>query len=474
MAKRISPIIVIYLVVFFLFRSIFDVYFTGDDFFHFTVAKTDGSIWGFVKLFWFYPFEVRGIAFYRPIFRELLYHVNYSFFGLNHLPFRILQMLIHFVNIFLVFLLAERIFKERKISLFSAFFYGISAANVATLYYIAGGVQAQGAAMFTLVSLILFMNGRKYLFFIPAVMALMSHEMGIVVTPLLAGWAIIERKRLLRLLPLLVITFTYLLLNYFVIGFSDSEVQYQISFNLAKLFNTLGWYIAWGMGLPEMLVDFVGSGFSLDPRLMKYWGSSFRVIFPSFFVSVAIILLSVINVILKKRLVLRDGRVWFLGLWFLVGLFPVAFLPWHKSSYYLATVLPALWILIGYIVYNVGPRLLLILAFSSLFLNVVSIELGTNTYPAAQRGRMAHKLINDFRHQYPNLPKGAVVYVINDPDYPFISEDWHGSSYQASLILSGSDAFRLLYNDPSIEVLYQDFSKNLPESEYIKFVARLE
>jgi len=115
-----------------------------------------------------------------------------------------------------------------------------------------------------------------------------------------------------------------------------------------------------------------------------------------------------------------------------------------------------------------------IFAFSSLFLNVVSIELGTNTYPSAQRGRMAHKLINDFRHQYPNLPKGAVVYVINDPDYPFISEDWHGSSYQASLILSGSDAFRLLYNDPSIEVLYQDFSKNLPESEYIKFVARLE
>ena len=56
----------------------------------------------------------------------------------------------------------------------------------------------------------------------------------------------------------------------------------------------------------------------------------------------------------------------------------------------------------------------------------------------------------------PILPKGSVVYFINDPAYPYVAKEWGGSSKQASIILSGSDALQLLYKDPTLKVFYED------------------
>lgn len=59
---------------------------------------------------------------------------------------------------------------------------------------------------------------------------------------------------------------------------------------------------------------------------------------------------------------------------------------------------------------------------------------------------------------YPTLPKGAIVYFKNDPQYPFLTQEWGGTSKQASLILNGADALQLLYNDPTLKVYYEDLS----------------
>ena len=60
------------------------------------------------------------------------------------------------------------------------------------------------------------------------------------------------------------------------------------------------------------------------------------------------------------------------------------------------------------------------------------------------------------------MPEGAVVYFKNDPNYPFIAEDWGGSSKQAFFILSGDNAAQLLYKDNSIRSYYEDLG-SLPE-----------
>ena len=167
----------------------------------------------------------------------------------------------------------------------------------------------------------------------------------------------------------------------------------------------------------------------------------------------------------------------FFVFWFPAGLLPVLFLPWHKSTYYLAPALPAFWGAVGYLVYKVNPKLLGILAIVLLTLNVASVRLGDSTYWAAQRGRIAKRLIDRIKIEYPDLPQGAVVFLKNDPSYPLVAEDWGGTSKQASFILSGSDALQLLYEDPSLKVYYEDLGGvpgDIPEDIVFPITARLQ
>lgn len=174
-----------------LFYPTLGVYFSHDDFFMFKVSQTDGSLEEFLNLFNFHPFSERGIAFYRPIFRELLYNIYYIMFGLNHLPFRIFSLLIHFLNIWLVFTLVKTIFQKNDLALFVALFFGISTSNVAILYYLAGGIEASGATIFALLTILFFLKFLKFqksIFFIFSfcsyLLALASHEIA-ALTPIL-------------------------------------------------------------------------------------------------------------------------------------------------------------------------------------------------------------------------------------------------------------------------------------------------
>ena len=481
MIRKYWPVFLTWIVVLFLYFPFLSVYFTGDDFFHFHVAQTDGSIIGFTKLFGFYSFEERLIAFYRPVFREALYNLFYSLFGLNALPFRLLQLIMHFVNISLVFVFFQRLFGNKSISAFTTFFYGITAAQVGSLYYLAGGIQAQGATMFMLFALVWFQEYLKtksgwskffsHAFFI---FSLASHELGVITIVLMAGLFILDvgeltKNNLINFIKefwiIILVTVFYLYLNFFIIGFSESEAQYKPSLSPFRTANTLMWYGLWSLGVPEMLVDFVAPGFRLLPSLMKYWGNYFKVIFSAVAGAIGLMVGMGVYLLAKKKKVYLDKQFWLLLVWFPLALLPVVFLPLHKKTYYLATALPAFWGIVGYLVVNFSEsvnRKDMAKVFVGLFvalllvLSVFSINLSDETYWAAKRGRLAKKLVNDITNKYPKLPKGAVVLIKNDPEYPDISGDWGGSSTQASYMLNGSDALQLVYDDFELEVKYED------------------
>lgn len=479
--RRLLPLVLIFVVVFLLYYPVLSVYFSQDDFFHFQASQTNGSLREFLGLFRFPSFKERGYAFYRPLTREALYNIYYTLFGLNHFPFRILSFLVHFINISLVYLLMQRLFKKRALSFFVAFFFGVSAANVALLYYLAGGIQALIATSFVLLSVIFswdYLEKKKrklkwwsFIFFI---LGLASHELSVVTPVLLAGlifvkhpWRKVVPEALRQLwLPFFVLA-VFLYLDIFVIGFSGGEEQYQTVISFKRTLNSLAWYSVWALGLPEMLIDFVNPGLKLNPSLMRHWADFFKIIFPTFFVATALLSASLAFLLWKKKEIFKDKRLWFLVGWFPLALAPVLFLPLHKSTYYLAPALPAFWGVLGVGVFGVFSQLrekhkqfaglfLGSLAALLLVLSATSIRLGDGTYLAAQRGRLAEKLINDVKSKYPELPKGAAVYFQNDPDYPFIAEEWGSSSKQASFILNGDDALQLLYQDSSLHVFYED------------------
>lgn len=472
MLKKVFPFLIIFSIVIILYYPVFSTYFSNDDFFHFKVSITDGSLGSFIKAFGFYPFSVRGIAFYRPIFREILYGTFYQIFGLNPYPFRILQFLIHFVNIYLVFKLVKKIFKNKVISLFSAFFFGICTANVASFYYLAGGIQTQGATMFILLTLLLFDNF-KVLAFITFLGAIASHEQAVVVPILLAGIILVNNnlkdslKKVIQNWPYFLVVLVYVFLNIKIIGYSSNETQYHLIFNPKTTINSLVWYSGWTLGLPETLIDFVNPGFKLNPSLMRYWGNYYRIIFPAFFASTFLLLSYLATLAANSKKIFKDKRFWFFTGWFLLILLPVLFLPQHKSTYYLYPALPAFWSVISFIFYNgfvnlknKFPKIAwvtgVLIFLSLLVLSVASISLAKTTYWAIGRSSLAQKIIKSVKNEFPNLPKGSAIYFTNDPTYPFVSDSWKGSSKQAYFALNGEDALQLVYNDLTLRVFYED------------------
>lgn len=501
MNKKFFSLLIIFATALILYHPVFSVYFSQDDFFHFKVSQTDNTFLGFLKLFGFYPFEERGIAFYRPLFREGLYNIYYSLFGLDILPFRLLSVGMHSINIFLVYTLIERLFRARPLALFVAFFFGISTPNVAILYYLAGGIQILGAAMFLLLSTLFFLKhlegkGKisKLLSFLFFVLGLGSHENAAIVPIVLTGLVFIKvplnkflGDAIKRLWPFFVVLFVYLFLDIFKIGFSQSEEQYRVVFSPKRIFNSFVWYLAWALGIPEMLIDFVRPGLRLNPSLMRHWGDYYSVIFAFF--SLSLFLLGIIfsYIILKGRRYLKDKRFWFSALWFTVSISPVLLLPLHKSAYYLGTGLAGFWSIIGFLVFSgyweIRKKNL---NFANLVLGGVitalvvflaaSIKIGEMTYWAVTRGKIARSLLDDVLLTYPQLPQGSVVYFMNDPGYPFVAEEWGGTSKQAAFILNNEDALQLLYKDPGLKVFYEDLGgvpTDFPKDKVYSLVARL-
>lgn len=208
-----------------------------------------------------------------------------------------------------------------------------------------------------------------------------------------------------------------------------------------------------------MLIDFVLPSFKLNPNLMRYWGRDFTIIFISFATPILILAINTIKLFINEKQFFKDKRFWFFVFWFPVTLLPVIFLPQHKSSYYLALSLSALWTVVGLITFAGYRFFKVIFVIAALLLFATTANLATTTYPAAAWGKLAEKIIKEITTAYPTLPKGAVIYFKNDPNYPNLTTEWGGSSRQVSFILNGSDALALIYKDPTIQVYYEDLDQ---------------
>ncbi len=497
MVRRFLPFLLIFTISLILFFPVLGTYFSQDDFFHFRISQTDGTLNGFLYLFGYHPFNERGIAFYRPLSRELIFNLYYTIFGLNAYPFRIFEFILYGINIFLIYKLVQRVFKKRIASFLAAYFFAISSANLATLYYLAGGIHSLIVTPFLILTIFFYIDfltrkdPLKYfvLSFLTFLLALASDELAAAIPILLGITTLIYKPKnytnLQKLWPFFLITFIHLSLDIFVIGLSPGEKQYQAVFNPKSIANTFTWYTVWALGLPETLVDFVMPGLKLNPTLMRYWGSYYLIIFPSFFASV-FLLLSCLFYLLKNKLNLFDKKFLLFALWFPLCLLPVIFFPYHKSTHYLAPALVGFWTTIVFLIFNFFESLrkkrrwlsmiicITLVAAISL-LSITSIYLGHTNYWAATRGKAAWNLLSQVTTKYPSIDKGSAIYFTDDPNYPFVANEWGSSSKQAAFILNNQDALRLYYKDPSLGVFYQDLGgvpANFPKDKVFTLMAR--
>lgn len=474
--NKILVTVFIFLIIHLYFFSEIVSFFSQDDFFHLSTV-IDKKTQDIPSLFFRLSQEY---AFYRPISREFYSFTALKIFGLNPLPYHFVNLTFILINGFLgikfLSLLNEQFNKIVFKSLF-LFLYLFSAVHSVQLYYLSS-IQTLMATTFTLFSLIFFLKNRFYalVFFI---LALMSHESSVVFLPisfLIIFFNIEEKfiqrikKTIINLLPFILIFLIRIMIHFYGFGLDNTNV-YTPNLSPQSILNTALWYLLWSFGMPEMLNDFATLRLQFNPNLFKYYGEFTKIVFPSFLL-IAIILMFIIY---KVKKIFLQKRFVFLSLSFFSSLLPFIFFPNHKFIYYLSFPVVVFAGILSFICFEYlkqGTKLrILVFIFLGLYLLISFQTLKVNrvTYWAAKRAKSAQFILKDIKIKFPVLEKGSTIFVKDDPNYPFIAEEWGTSSKQAFYILSGSDAFKLIYKDPTIKTYYEAITPP-PEDGLINLV----
>lgn len=84
-----------------------------------------------------------------------------------------------------------------------------------------------------------------------------------------------------------------------------------------SILNSYRWYISWSIGVPEMFLDFVGPGLSINPNLFKYFLIP-TVVISSLFLLLGLFLFISLIFLLAKNNLIKDYVFWFGICWFLI------------------------------------------------------------------------------------------------------------------------------------------------------------
>jgi len=460
-------------------------YFSQDDFYHLRTIM-DKS-WSDIPSF-FTTWE-EGQTFYRPLSREIYNLVMYKVFQLNSLPYHLVNLGLIVIIGWLVFKLAKKLTANLGIALLALFFYTASSIHSVELYYLPS-VQTLLASLFLLLAVLIFLDFTKKpswqnIFFVATlfVMALLSHSMAIIGLPILAIIGFLntkqldwwKNKKIIVLFLILLLTDILYIINTSLMQLPSQQV-YQPVFSIKTMLNTLMWYVGWCFGLPEMLVDFIGPGLRYNPNLIKWYGGYLRIIIPT----LSFILFFLASIIIRFRQSLWQNKVfWGSAVLFVISLAPFLPFPQHKFVYYLS--LPLVWFAICLacvLSHALDSRLtkigLTLFLIATLLISFQTTNLNKITYWAAKRAAAAKFLLSDIKQKYPAVSKGSVFYIQNDPAYPEIAKEWGTSSKQASYILSGADALKLLYKDSEIKAYFENvnpINEKLKGEKYLEFQA---
>ena len=458
-------------------------YFSQDDFFHLRMIM-DKEVTDIPS---FFVNRLEGQTFYRPISREIYNLIMYKLYGLNSLPFHIVNLILILINLRLLFLFIRLLSQNQVAPYLTIVFYLFSSVHSIELYYLSS-IQTLLMTSFALLSCIYFVKFIKtrflnyylgsILFFL---IALFCHESALILPGIMFLIIFVVRglslkKKIIFLFPIFILMGLY----YLSLGQSTnlpSQQVYQPVFQLKVILNSLSWYVLWSFGIPEMLVDFVRPGLVIKDEFYLWYGYYAKIVFPLLIVLIT----GFIFLVWKFKKVLLSKNFIFLFACFFISISPFLVFPQHKFVYYLGfpivwfsailgLILSELWVIGNIHKVIVGVLLLIFSIISS-----QTTDLNAKTHWAAKRAKSAEVLLQQFKKDYPILQKGSTFYIIDDPDYPVISEEWGTSSKQAFYILSGSDAIQLLYNDPSIKVYFEalgDLPKNLSSNNLISFTAK--
>lgn len=450
--RPLRSLLIIFLISVILFYPSFFVFFTNDDFYLLNISNATSLKEFFL---FFNPFEqYKGLGMYRPLTTQVFYFLGRSLFNLNPFYLHIISFIVFFSIIYLVYKLILLLAKNEKVALISAFLYATSASHFAHLYYLAT-FQELGMTLFFILSLIFFIrylskNNRK-LYFLSVVFfvfSLMSKETAVVLpfVLLLTAFLINNRSKIKETVPYFLILLIYLSLRVFYYGFAQGE-SYIWDFSL-RIFNTVFWYGLWSLNLPELLVDYVGPGFQLNPNLIAFWGNEMKPIIGFFSVFVFSILFSVVKD--TKRVWKKWNKLIVFGvLWFIFTLVPVLLLPLHKFTFYLTLPLIGFVLVISIYLSRQKNILLVPILLVWLLLSFFTLDITRKSHWIT-RGSLVSKRVHEYMvDKYASTQEKVYVRFVDYPEDDVLP--WEPSEV-VEVAISKNNFFELYFKDKVVLV----------------------
>ena len=475
-------LILIFFISFLLFFPALSTFFTHDDFFLLKIARID-TFRQFLNFF--NPVRgPEGLGMYRPLGMQIFYLLDWKLFNLNPFWLHAVAFITFFAVIYLVNKLIRLLTGNKIIGITAAFLYAVSASHFAHLYSFGVYVELL-VTLFALLSCISFIHYIKtkslkdliitFLYFLGG---LFSKETFVVIPFLLIliyFYLLVRKKKVLgkpkdiflALTPFFATIAIYFLMRFKYFGFPQGD-SYVWIFSF-RVFNSLFWYFLWAMNLPEMLVDFVGSGLRFNPNLFKFYSKEIIPIFILFAMQILFLLCAFVKWFRKYQNQKLITLIFSLG-WFAISLAPVIFLPLHKFTYYLTLPMVSVVLLISILLENTkSVTIKIFFLFTWLLLSFLTLGLTSKTHWMTQGPKIA-KYIHHYLLENQNLTRDYQEIVFydtkEDKDLP-----WSPAGL-IKAVLSDQNYLNVFWNGKLIAKYYES-ENEIKESNSLKIKARI-
>ncbi|MBI3379793.1 hypothetical protein HY029_03510 [Candidatus Gottesmanbacteria bacterium] len=434
----------------FLYRSTINAYFFQDDWFTLRISQVK-------NLSEFYQFFIprNDIIYYRPLGMQVPFFILRLLFGLNPLPFHILTIVTHAVNIVLVYLLIRLIRKDSFTACLSSFLYAVSAIHYIPMFWSSTYAFILGPtyAVASLIFFILSFRKKENLFYC---LSLVSFFIGLFVNEMLTVLPIIllltqfyfNKLNIKRLLPFFLTVFILLTWRFYIFP-PPVRDAYQLGIG-KELLNNIKAYILWSFNWPEeMKAQFI-TFFNINPQFIREFSWYFWPFIITFLTSIILMFLIPLFLIFSKGYHLGKLLI-YSSLWFITGLLPVIFFTQHSFSYYLPISIIGLLLLLSSmfkylfdLIHKTSKELafilIMILLINWSYCTYITIDFNAKIHWAPRRAELSKTLVTEIEKNYPRSLKKVIPV--------------SGSS-ENRLALNNQDALKVIYNDESIVTAYE-------------------
>jgi len=375
-------LIILFLIVFLFYRQALFYYFISDDFLGFTKIK---NLFDLIKI-------DPNNNHYSPVVKIIGFFLT-KIATYNSLPYHLYAIIVHLLNVYLVYHLSKIFINDRLRNILSAIIFAFFFANYEVVFWYGGSNNSLLVTFYilSLLSLIKFIKTKKNLFSIlfqtGFICALLTHEYAISLIPVgvIYWWLFTGKKNWKEFIKLFSVPVFVVVLTFFL-----KTIFVRISL-LVRTPSVLK-FIAFT--LRSFVYLFIGNPYIVDK-------------IPNFFIP--IIFLVILFFLFKFT---KNKRTLFLLIWASFTIFVYSLTSAPQARYFYLSFVPIVIYLLSVIkVRQIIPIFYLLFIFIS---GVVFLQ--NQKYYWQLSSRITKNVINDVKKYSQPLQKTEVLYFVNLPD----------------------------------------------------------